>query len=215
MASDSAKRILPRRHGLFLLGCGSALPLLLALDWPLALMAGFDIGVVAFLMTMPALFKHDQQTIRASARRNDANRELFLVILFLTTSAILVAVGTELSGRAAPRPLAVVLVLVTLLLAWCFTNLVYALHYAYLFYLADGQGDRGGIAFPGNATRPGSAAPDYWDFAYFAFTLGMTFQTSDTQIESRNIRIVALFHSVAAFLFNIGIIAFTINVLGG
>jgi uncharacterized membrane protein len=97
-----------------------------------------------------------------------------------------------------------------LVLTWLFSNIVYALHYAHLFYLdgADG-GDAGGIDFPGCTT------PDYWDFLYFSLTLGMTFQTSDVTISSRAVRRVVLGHSLAAFVFNLGIIAFTINVIGG
>jgi uncharacterized membrane protein len=204
------KSVLPWRHGLFLIVCVSALPLALVLDWALALMAGFDLGVIAFLATMPRLFRHEETTIRANARRNDANRELFLAITFVTTAAILVAVGTELTASKDLNSLAIALVLVTLLLAWIFSNLVYALHYAYLFYADDGGKDHGGIRFAGR-----EPSPDYGDFAYFAFTLGMTFQTSDCEIESRSVRTVALFHSMAAFVFNIGVIAFTINILGG
>lgn len=100
----------------------------------------------------------------------------------------------------------------TLLLIWLFANSVYALHYAHAFYTAapDGAGgDQGGIDFPG------TAEPSYGDFVYFAFTLGMTFQTSDVDITSGRIRSVALLQSFTAFLFNIGVIAFTINALGG
>ena len=73
----------------------------------------------------------------------------------------------------------------------------------------DDSGDAAGIEFPG------TKSPDYWDFAYFSFTLGMTFQTSDVAVTSTAIRKVVLFHCFAAFVFNIGVIAFTINVLGG
>lgn len=84
--------------------------------------------------------------------------------------------------------------------------MLYALHYAHLFY---GQGNTdGGLSFPDTDT------PDYLDFVYFAFTLGMTFQTSDVAINSRTIRRVVLAQSLAAFIFNIGILAFTINTLG-
>ncbi|WP_430983547.1 DUF1345 domain-containing protein, partial [Escherichia coli] len=73
----------------------------------------------------------------------------------------------------------------------------------------DGDGkDAGGLEIPN------CAEPDYWDFLYFSFTLGMTFQTSDVEISSRHIRRVTLGHCLAAFVFNIGVLAFTINVLG-
>jgi len=96
-------------------------------------------------------------------------------------------------------------VVATLALAWLFSNSVYALHYAHLFYRS---GSKGGLEFKGEAV------PDYGDFVYFAFTLGMTFQTSDVTITSRAMRRAVVLHCLAAFLFNLGVIAFTINVLG-
>ncbi len=72
-----------------------------------------------------------------------------------------------------------------------------------------GGKDAGGLEFPG------TKAPSYGDFAYFAFTLAMTFQTSDVAIRGPAMRRIALVHGFAAFLFNIGLIAFTINVLAG
>ena len=98
----------------------------------------------------------------------------------------------------------------TLVLAWTFSNAVYALHYARLYYglRADGQ-PRGGLAVPG------SDAPTYPDFAYFALTLGMTFQTADVAITDPVIRRTALAHALTAFVFNLGLIAFSVNVLGG
>jgi len=97
-----------------------------------------------------------------------------------------------------------------LLIAWLFSNLVYAMHYAHNFYLPGDKGrDRSGLDFP-ETDEPG-----YWDFLYFAFTLGMTFQTSDVSITASGMRRTVLFQCLAAFLFNLGILAFTINVLGG
>jgi uncharacterized membrane protein len=96
----------------------------------------------------------------------------------------------------------------TLATAWIFSNLIYALHYAHLFYSDENGGDAGGIEFPK------TPEPDYWDFIYFAFCLGMTFQTSDTDITSGLVRRVVTLHSLEAFVFNLGVIAFSINVLG-
>jgi uncharacterized membrane protein len=126
----------------------------------------------------------------------------------VTMLVILTSVAKELQGKTDIA--ATVLVIVTLVLAWLFSNTVYALHYAHLFYSDcddDGQ-DSGGLDFPK------CAEPDYWDFLYFSFTLGMTFQTSDVEISSRRMRRVSLGQCLAAFVFNIGVLAFTINVLG-
>lgn len=180
-------------------------------DWRMGTMIGFDAAAILFLLSVIPLFRRgNAQSMRQAAVRNDANRVMLLVITGIVMVVILVAVAAELSQRAGANPLGVALIIATLVLAWGFSNMVYTLHYAHLFYTASGSGgDRGGIVFPG------TKEPDYWDFTYFAFTLGMTFQTSDTDIEDRRIRKIATLHSLAAFMFNIGILAFTINVLGG
>jgi len=180
-------------------------------DWRMGTMIGFDLAAILFLLSVIGLFQRgNARSMREAAVRNDANRVGLLAITAIVMVVILIAVAAELSQRNAPDPVAVALVIATLALAWGFSNMVYALHYAHIFYTSNERGqDVGGIDFPGEKE------PDYWDFTYFAFTLGMTFQTSDTDITSRRIRKIATFHSLAAFVFNIGILAFTINVLGG
>jgi uncharacterized membrane protein len=180
-------------------------------DWRMGTMIGFDAAAVLFLLSLITLFRRgDARSMREAAIHNDANRAGLLVITAVVMVVILVAVAAELSQRAASDPWSVALIIATLALAWSFSNMIYALHYAHIFYTSnEGGQDVGGITFPG------TKEPDYWDFTYFAFTLGMTFQTSDTDISDRGIRKIATFHSFAAFIFNIGILAFTINVIGG
>jgi uncharacterized membrane protein len=135
-----------------------------------------------------------------------------LLITSVLTVVIMAAIAGELPQASAGSRLAMARLIATLALTWGFANTVYALHYAHLYYMADGgegRADSGGLDIPGTPT------PDYADFAYFAFTLGMTFQTSDIQITSGAVRRIATLHSFAAFVFNIGVIAFTINALGG
>ncbi len=174
-------------------------------------MIGFDTAALLFLLSLIGLFRRgDARSMREAAIHNDANRVGLLAITLIVMLVILIAVAAELSQRTASNPLIVALIITTLVLAWSFSNMIYALHYAHIFYTSNAQGqDVGGIDFPG------TNEPDYWDFTYFAFTLGMTFQTSDTDITNRHIRKIATFHSLAAFVFNIGVLAFTINVLGG
>ncbi|HEY1125908.1 MAG TPA: DUF1345 domain-containing protein [Sphingobium sp.] len=201
---------LPWRYGVFLLACASMAPLAQLFGVRVGIMAGFDIAAILFTFLIWPFFGHDTETMRRRARENDANRTTILVLTSVVMIVMLVVVASDLRQRVAPSPAQLLLIVVTLVLGWLFSNLVYTFHYAYLFYLGGKDGnDHGGLDIPG---RP---EPDYWDFAYFAFTLGMTFQTSDIQITSPVIRRVALFHSLAAFLFNLGIIAFSINIIGG
>jgi len=182
-----------------------------AAGWLHGVMLGFDLAAFVFLASSINLLGDTKPAdVRRHAEQNDANRIALLVVTGAVAAVVLVTVGAELvqgGGRSAPT---IALVIATLVLCWLFTNLVYAFHYAHMFYTRDEAGkDRGGIAMPG------TDQPDYWDFVYFAFTLGMTFQTSDTAITSTRYRRVVIFHCFAAFVFNIGILAFTINVLGG
>ena len=205
-------RIAPVRFILFvvvsILASIAAAPVI---GWQHGILTGFDIGAVLFLASLVPLFrKCESDDMRRHAAANDANRVLLLVVTAAVSIVILVAIALELSGKGNPKPLVIALVVATLALSWLFSNTVYALHYAHIYYIKDddGEGDHKGVAIP-NADEP-----DYWDFVYFAYTLGMTFQTSDTEICSRHIRRVVTFHCLIAFVFNIGVIAFTINVLG-
>ncbi len=206
------RRIAPPRFIAFvLIGAITFAVAIRSEGWSHATLIGFDIGAVIFLLSCLPLLRNDTDGIRQGASRNDANRVMLLVITGLVSTVILVAVAVELSQKTKLDTGGIVLVVGTLLMAWLFSNFVYALHYAHLFYspLKDGTGDAAGIDFPGDD------APDYWDFIYFAFTLGMTFQTSDVEVSSQRIRRIVILHCLAAFVFNIGILAFTINVLGG
>ena len=176
-------------------------------------MAGFDIAATVFLLAMaPLLRQGEAHQIRAHAKQNDANRAVLLAVTGATTLVVLVAVFKEVQGAKGDGTdhAAAALLVATLALAWLFSNTVYALHYAHLYYGdANGQpGDDKGIDFPQ------CDEPDYWDFVYFSFTLGMTFQTSDVDITARRVRRVTIGHCLAAFVFNLGVLAFTINVLG-
>jgi uncharacterized membrane protein len=177
-----------------------------AMGWSRALMAGFDIAAAFFLLAIsPVLRASGTATMKQHAKENDANRAVLLIITGVTMIAILTAVFSELSVKSGGGP-PKMLIVGTLALAWLFSNTIYALHYAHVYYV---EGSKGGLNFSG------TGSPDYSDFIYFAFTLGMTFQTSDTAVESRHMRQIVTVHSLLAFVFNIGVLAFTINVLGG
>ena len=172
-----------------------------------AIMIGFDVAAVLFLVSVsPLLGTREGAAIRAHARENDANRAVLLAITFVVMVVLLVAIATE-SLKHSPEPFTRILIVVTLAIAWVFSNTVYALHYAHLAYGEELQCK--GLCFPG------TNEPLYWDVVDFAFTLGMTFQTSDVTISDQRIRRVVTLHCLAAFVFNIGVLAFTINVLGG
>lgn len=203
-------RIAPPRFILFFallaLGIGIAWQLL---EPSLAVMAGFALAAAGFLLSCIPLFHHDADTMRQLARANDANRLVLLVLTVVLCFVILVSVAGELTGDRQLSMLESILIIATLALAWTFANFVYALHYAHLYYSRkDGGRDQAGLDFPGK--RP---EPDYWDFVYFSFTLGVALQTSDVCITSPGIRRIVTLHCIEAFVFNLGILALAINIL--
>jgi len=121
-----------------------------------------------------------------------------------------VALGLELHAADAGGVPEILLAASTLMLSWLFMNAMFAVHYAHIYYGDDMLADKcGGLQFPGNDD------PDYWDFAYFAIVIGMTFQVSDVQITDRSLRRAVLIQSMIAFFFNVIIIAISVNVVAG
>ncbi len=206
----TGNRIAPWRFIAFVVVAVAAGVAFGAAGWRNGVMLGFDTGALLFFGLCAPMFGHEAAEMRAMAKRNDANRALLLGITVMVSGVIMVAVASELVQKGERKPLEIGLVIATLCLSWLFSNLVYAMHYAHLYYAA---GSRGGDC--GGIEMPGTAEPDYWDFLYFSSCVGMTFQTSDTDVVSRRIRRVVMFHSLAAFVFNVGVIAFSINLLGG
>ena len=175
--------------------------------WALGAMAAFDVAAILFLMLcLPLLSTREAEAIREHAEQNDANRHVLLAITGIVMAVLLTAIAAEAVGHN-PQPFTKALIIGTLALAWLFSNTIYALHYAHLAYMMPEDGCCG-FEFPG------TKQPDYWDFIYFAFTCGMAFATSDVAISNQHIRRVVTVHCFAAFVFNIGVLAFTINVLG-
>ena len=175
-------------------------------SWPLGVIAAFDVAALLFLGSALSLLAiDDPPTIERIARQNDAARTLLLVITGIVMAVLLIALAAETIG-GRPEPLTKVLIIATLIIAWLFSNTVYALHYAHMAYIQPPAGCAG-FKFPGTPD------PVYWDFVYFAFTCGMAFATSDVEVTDQRIRKVVTFHCLAAFAFNIGVLAFTVNLL--
>jgi uncharacterized membrane protein len=202
-------RIAPPRFLAFLAFLLVGFPVAFSLlgHWPLAAMTAFDVAAILFLIScVPLLGTREARVIREHARANDANRVLLLVITAIVMAILLTAISTEAVGHN-PQPITKALIITTLALAWLFANTVYAFHYAHLVYTHPEVGCVG-LEFPR------TAHPVYWDFVYFSFTCGMAFATSDVVVTESHMRKIVTIHCLAAFAFNIGVIAFTINVLG-
>jgi len=175
-------------------------------NYPVGIIAAFDFAAVIFLASCATLLTiTDPARIETIANEKDANRTVLLVITGIVMAVLLIAVASETIGRH-PEPLTKILIIMTLIIAWLFSNTVFALHYAHMGYITPEAGCSG-FRFPGTPD------PLLWDFVYFAFTCGMAFATSDVEVTDQRIRKVVAFHCLAAFAFNIGVLAFTINLL--
>lgn len=175
-----------------------------------AAILGFDLAAAVFIaLALPLWAVDNPEDARARAARDDGGRLLLMLTAATTLAAILLALGRMVEGRSHLTAEDFAVVAGTLLLAWLFSNLVYAFHYAHLYYDQVEAGDAGGILFPEGGK------PVFADFVYFAFVIGMTCQTADLDIASRRIRRVVTLHGLFAFFFNLGVLALTINVLSG
>ena len=150
-----------------------------------------------------------EQTEALATREDDSRfaAELLLVsasILSLAGTGFVLIKANQTDGRG--KALLTVAALSTVIVSWAIVHSVYALRYARLYYTKP----IGGIDFKTRDERP-----DYRDFAYVAFTVGMTFQVSDTDIQSRAIRRTVLRHALLAYLFGAVILAVAVNTIAG
>jgi len=169
-------------------------------------LVGWDVYVGLYLALVTHLMSVcDVRRIRERAALEDEGQVTILVLTVAAALASLGAIVAELgsSGGTPRRPAQVVLAALTILLSWAFIHTIFALHYAHEFY--DESAGRG-MAFPG-----GDKEPDYWDFVYFSFVIGMTSQVSDVGVTSKQIRRTVAAHGVVSFVFNAALLALTVN----
>jgi uncharacterized membrane protein len=207
-------RIVRTRPRLFIsiaVGLAAIAILFAVTDWriPTRLLTGWDIGLALYLvLTFSLMARSDVHRLRRRAANQDEGN---LAILFLVVAAAIASLGAifaELGtvGGAARTPGQLALATTTVVMSWAFIHTIFALHYAHEFYGEGRDRQMGGMTFPDDN------APDYWDFTYFAFTIGMCAQVSDVTVSSKSIRRTVLVHSVISFLFNAALLALTVNI---
>ena len=178
-------------------------------EWmAMKMLFGWDIGVVFYLLAVTQLLAMGGvDYLRKRAATEDEGR---FGILILTAAASLTSLGaivallghTRTSGR---EPTHLALAVVTILLSWAFIHVIFAVHYANEYYAAQ-RLKIAGMIFPKDDE------PDYWDFLYFSFVVGMTSQVSDVAVASKSVRRTVLAHGIVSFLFNVTLLALAVNI---
>lgn len=176
----------------------------------LAPLIAFDVAALVFVLwTWLTIWPLGSKLTAQHAVRDDPSRSTSDLLVLLASMASLVAVGLVLfkagSSVDATRIWLVVLGIISVILSWIVVHTLFSLRYAELYY----HEPIGGIDFNGDNN------PTYKDFAYVAFTLGMTFQVSDTAITNQKIRSTILRHALISYLFGTVIVATTINLIAG
>lgn len=170
-------------------------------------LVGWDLGVLFYLAAAAVMMaRSGVAAIRKRASDEDEGAFALLVLTVAAAMASLGAIFAELATLErtdAHYGLYVALAIVTVVLSWAFIHTIFALHYAHDFY---GGRREEGLRFPGDQQ------PDYWDFIYFSFVIGMTFQVSDVAVTHKSIRRMVVTHGALSFFFTTAIVALTVNI---
>jgi uncharacterized membrane protein len=188
---------------------------LLATDWrlPTRLLAAWDICITLYLvLALQLTAKADVHLIRRRAKLQDEGQFMLLVLTAVSALASLGAIiallgsGSTTASGSSRTAAQLIFATMTIVLSWAFTHTMFALHYAHEYY-DENSGRGGGMQFPGEEQEP-----DYWDFLYFSFVIGMCAQVSDVTVCCKPIRRTVFAHSVISFIFNAALLALTVNI---
>jgi uncharacterized membrane protein len=167
------------------------------------LLVAWDITIALFLaLVFIMMWRTDMSHVKRNAVVQDEGRFSILVITATASFASLAAIVAELSG-AHGNPPVLIFASATIALSWIAVHTIFALHYAHEYYHG---GQAGGMTFPNDDK------PDYWDFIYFSFVIGMTAQVSDVAVTDKIVRRTVTAHGIISFTFNTALLALMINI---
>jgi len=180
------------------------------------LLATWDIAAMSYLaIGWTIVARSDETQTRMRAQLYDPGGHAIFLLILIAATASIVAIGFMVGDiKDLPfwqRAERLTLSAAALLLSWLLIQTLFAFHYARLYYsLPEGQTKHfGGLKFPDDDD------PDYLDFAYYSFVVGMTSQVSDVAVLSRQMRRLTLIHGVLSFVYNIVVLAMSISIIGG
>ena len=177
--------------------------------WRIGLLLGWDASALTLLLGLwPTIWPMDGDETAAHAVREDPSKPLADLLIVAASLASLTGVALVIEGgkqKGANEALSITVALLSVLLSWTLVHSNFTTRYARLYY----SGPDGGIDFKSDDK------PKYADFAYVSFTLGMTYQVADTDLNSSDMRKVVLRHAIISYVFGAVIIAATINLVAG
>jgi len=185
-----------------------------AISWHTRAVAAWDLATLAYLVLAWAqLIRSDARATREHALGQDQSGYVIFLLVVVAACASIVAIGfvagtiRELQFWARAWHLA--LTIAALVSSWLLIHTVFAFHYAHRYY----TGPHGDHSAGAPLLFPGGREPDYLDFAYYSFVVGMTSQVADVAVASRPMRRLTLVHGVLAFVFNVALLALSINII--
>jgi uncharacterized membrane protein len=171
--------------------------------WASRALIGWNVAVGLYLaFAYTTISRTRPAAIRSHAIALDDGRFAVLILTAGAALASLAAIVTEI-GASGRGTFSVTLAIITIVLSWAMVHTTFALHYAHDYYRPH---EPAGLKFPGENK------PDYWDFVYFSFVIGMTAQVSDVAITDRGIRRTATAHGIVSFIFNTALLALAVNI---
>jgi uncharacterized membrane protein len=182
-------------------------------DWIVRVLAGWN-GAVFLLvpLTYAWMRKLDARALRARYQEEDPTAPLILLVTvisaLLSVLGIIALLSTARQVPSGERVAHLLLACTTIVSSWALVHTMFTIRYADMFYSVL-DGDAPPLSFPD------TAEPLFWDFVYFAFTIGVACQTADVSTRQTDIRKMVIIHSVIAFVFNLAILGFAINVSAG
>lgn len=185
-------------------------------SWPFRALLGWCVGAAVYLVLAWWLAEvFDSKNTRQRAQAQDEPSVVIFGVMVLAVLACVASITLMLQQvkemNGTERVLHMALAMLALALSWLFIQTIFAFRYAHRYYQEEKrkEPDGPGLVFPNQPD------PDYFDFLYYSFVIGMTSQVSDVQVSSREMRRLTLGHGILSFAFNVLIVALTINVLAG
>lgn len=174
---------------------------------------GWNVGVWTYLALMFWLtVRAKAPDVKRIAEIEDENAGLVLLMVCIAALASLATITFELAGsrdlQTAGKLLHYGFTALTVIGSWLLIGVIFSVHYARLYYTWPGKE-------PALRFAEGLTTPNYWDFLYFSFTIGVAVQTSDVGVATRQLRKIVLAQSLIGFLFNTAILGFSINIAAG